>query len=264
MSFRDRFGHKEPLPPRTEREDAPPAVRKLLLDLMEERVQWDEEFDPYEMVCDALDEVPREEWPQERRDATRRAVNFTLDWPDVYDLIGRVASRDQEERINRVLAKAGIGFEYYGGEFQLFEPEADELEVTNVEEEPLDHGLDPKGRFRAPKEQYQKALDFLRSKPPDLPNAVASALNALEGTVGVITGKKNISDGLKQLYTGERTGLAKSMEMLFVYSSAMDGVRHGARQGSDISEYEATYVVRTAGSAIAYLIAAKYEGLSRS
>lgn len=261
MSFRERFAQNEPPPPRVEREDAPPGVRKLLLDLMEERNEWDDEFDPYEVVCDVLGEVPSEEWGTERRDATRRAVNSTIDWPDIYELIARVSSSDQEERINRVLAKAGIGFEYYGGQFHLYEPEADELEVTDVESEALAPGLDPKGRFRAPKEQYSKALGFLRSKPPDLPNAVASSLNALEGTVGVITGEKNIAAGLKRLYSGERSGLAKSMEMLFAYSSAMDGVRHGARQGSDINEHEATYVVRAAGSAIAYLIAAEYEGL---
>lgn len=261
MSFRNRFAQNEPLPPRTETEDAPAAVRKLLLDLIEERNEWDEEFDPYEAVCDILGEVPSEEWGMERRDATRRAVNSTLDWPDVYELIGRVASSDQEERINRVLAKAGIGFDYYGGEFHRYEPEAEELEVAGVESEALAPGLDATGRFLAPKEQYSKALGFLRSKPPDLPNAVASALNALEGTVGVITGEKNISAGLKRLYSGERTGLAQSMEKLFAYSSAMDGVRHGARQGSNINEHEATYVVRAAGSAIAYLIAAEYEGL---
>lgn len=156
MSFRERFSQNEPPPARTERDDAPPAVRKLLLDLMEERTEWDEGFDPYEVVCDVLGEVPTEQWGNERREATRRAVNSTIDWPDIYELISRVASSDQEERINGVLAKAGIGFGYYSGEFHLYEPEADEMEVTDVESRALAPELDPKGRFRAPKEQYTR------------------------------------------------------------------------------------------------------------
>lgn len=261
MSFRQKFGYSEPPPARVERDDAPALVRKLLLDMMEARVEWDEQFDPYDLVCDALGEVPSDLWGQEREDATRRAISLRLDWPDIYELIERVASSDDEERINRALAAAGIGYEYYNGQFHLYEPEADELEVTDVESEALAPGLDPSGRFAAPKEQYKKALGFLRSKPPDLPNAVASAVNALEGTVGVVTGKKDISEGIKKLYSGERTSLGKSMEMLFTYGSAKDGVRHGARKGSaDLTEHEATFVVRAAGSAIAYLIAAGYEG----
>jgi hypothetical protein len=260
MSFRDKFGYREPAPARVEREDAPASVRKLLLDLMGERAEWDDTFDPYEFVCDALGEVPSEEW-RERQDATRRAVDSRLDWPDVYELISRVAGSDYEERINQVLSDAGVGYEYYGGEFHLYEPEADELEVADVESEAFASGLDPADRFSAPKTQYKKALGFLRSMPPDLPNAVASAVNALEGTICVVTGTKNISDGIKKLYSGERMPLGKSMEMLFAYGSTKDGVRHGARKGSDdLTLHEATFVVRTAGSAIAYLIAAEYEG----
>lgn len=259
--FREKFDQKRPVPPaRTERGDAPELVRKLLLDLMEERADWDEEFDPYEFLCDALGQIPEDLWGEDRRNATRYLITRKLPWPDVYELIERVAP-EQERRVNEILAQAGVGFEYWGGEFHLYEPEADELEVSAVEDEALAPSLDAEGKFTAPKRQYAKALELVRTMPIDTANAVAQAVNALEGTVAVITEKKNIADGLKQLYQGERAPLSKSMEMLFVYGSTKDGVRHGARKDDDeISVQEATYVVRSAGSAIAYLIAAYYEG----
>lgn len=258
-SFRAKFGHsKLPPPPRTERADAPELIRKLLLDLMEERAEWDEDFEPYEVMCDFLNEVPENLYGSERQERVRHAVR-AIDWPDVYELIAQAAS-EQETRVNDALAAAGIAYEFYGGEFHLYEPAAHEVEVADAEDQPLQPGLDADGRFKAPLEQYRKSLQFLRSMPPDTANAVASAVNALEGTVGVITGKKNISDGLKAIYSGERIPLAKSMEMLFAYGSTKDGVRHGARNGGDeIGAQEATYIVRAAGSAIAYLIAADYE-----
>ena len=261
MSFRDKFGPRKAAPARVNRDDAPEGVRKLLLDLILEREQWDEEFSGYEFLCNILNEVPSDHWGNELQYFVRRAVSTRLDWPDVYDAISGIASFDQEERIGEVLAAEGMAYDFYGGEFHAYEPEADELEVTGIESQALVAGLDPEGRFAGPKGQYKKALNFLRSTPPDLPNAVASAVNALEGTVSVITGTKNISDGLKTLYAGERKPLGRSMEMLFAYGSTKDGVRHGARKGSDdLTIHEAAYIVRAAGSAIAYLIAADYEG----
>jgi hypothetical protein len=92
--------------------------------------------------------------------------------------------------------------------------------------------------------------------PINTANAVAQSVNALGGTVAVITEKKEHRRWPKAALPGERAPLAKSMEMLFVYGSTKDGVRNGARYDDEISVQEATYVVRAVGGAIAYLIAA--------
>lgn len=86
-------------------------------------------------------------------------------------------------------------------------------------------------------------------------------MNAIEGTVTVITGEKSLSAGLKKLFGSDRTPLRLSIEQLQNYGSAVPGVRHGAHGPSNLNDHEARYVVRAAGSAMVYLIAADYEGL---
>jgi hypothetical protein len=256
MSFRDRHGPKKDLPPRTKREDAPEAVRRLLLDLLEE----DDEIDSYEVLCAYQDKVPREIWGTDRYEEVTYVIR-QLKWWDVYELIERHAhGYSDEDRIEKVFAEAGIAYEYRDGYIVPYEPEAEELEVVAVEDEAL-RTQDPQHRFADAKDQYRKALDFLRQRPPDLENAVANAVNAVEGAVCVVTGKKSISEGLKTLYTRERSPLRMSIEQLHNYGSAVPGVRHGAHAPSDLNQHEALYVVRAAGSALAYLIAADYEGL---
>lgn len=255
MSFGDRYAPKKKLPPRTEREDAPEAVRRLLLDLLESY----DEIDPYEDLCSYLNKVPSETWGQERQDEVRYLIR-KMEWLQVYELIERYGGRVDEEHIEKVFAESGIAFEYRDRHLVPYEPEAEELDVVGVEDEPL-HTQDPARRFVDAKEQYGKALDFLRRRPPDLENAVANAVNAVEGAAQVITGEKSLSDALKKLYTKERTPLRLSIEQLHNYGSAVPGVRHGAHAPSDLNEHEARCVVRAAGSALAYLIAADYEGL---
>jgi hypothetical protein len=227
---------------------------------MEERLEWDEEFEPYEFICDHLGQVPRNLYGNERQEEVRHAVRKTIVWPDVYELISEVGP-DQDRRINDALAAAGVAYEFDHGAFHAYEPLANDLQVSEIEESALDIPSEQRKEFAAPLAQYLNALKFLRQMPADTSNAVASAVNALEGTAGVISGKKNVSDGVRKLFPGERRPLGKTMEMLFSYGSTKDGVRHGARTGDDpVSIQEATYIVRAAGSAIVYLIEAHDAG----
>jgi hypothetical protein len=254
VSFAERHGPKKELPPRTEREEAPEAVRRLLLDLLE----TNDEVDAYEALCAYLDKVPQEVWGRDRHDEVAYLIR-KLKWWQVYDLIENYATPYADaERVERVFAESGVAYEYVGGSILTYEPEAEELDVVGVEDEPP-RTQDPDRRFVAAKAQYRKALDFLRQRPPDLENAVANAVNAVEGAVCVITGEKGLSAGLKKLYSAERTPLRLSIEQLHNYGSAVPGVRHGAHAPSDLNEHEARYVVRAAGSALSYLIAAEYE-----
>ena len=256
VSFADRHRPKSDLPPRVITEEAPEAVRRYLLDLLED----DDELDAHGELCSYLDRVPDDLWGKERYDAAAWVVK-KLEWFDVYELIERHAGgMYAEERIEKLFSENGIAYQYVGGEIIAWEPDAEELEVAGIEDLPL-QTRDPDGRFAAPKAQYAKALDFLRRRPADLENAVASAVNAVEGAVTVITGEKTLSVGLKKLHAGERTPLRLSIEQLHNFGSAMPGVRHGAHALSDLNEHEARHVVRAAGSALAYLIAADHDGI---
>ena len=256
VSFADRNRPKSDLPPRVITEEAPEAVRRYLLDLLEE----DGELDAYDVLCSYLDRVPDELSGKERYDTAAWLVK-KLNWFDVYELIERHAGgMYAEARVEKLFSENGIAYQYVGGEIFAWDPDAEELEVAGVEDLPL-QTRDPNGRFIAPKAQYAKALDFLRKRPADLENAVASAVNAVEGAVTVITGEKTLSVGLKKLHTGERSPLRLSIEQLHNFGSAMPGVRHGAHALSDLNEHEARHVVRAAGSALAYLIAADYDAI---
>lgn len=178
---------------------------------------------PYEVLCEYQGRVPSETWGSERQDEVRYIVR-KLDWWDVYELIERHASYLDAERIERVFAENGIGFEFRDGEITAYDPEAEELAVLDVEDKTVST-RDPGRRFFDAKEQYRKAVEFMRQKPPDLENAVANAVNAIEGAVTVITGEKSLSSGLRRLYSAERTPLRQSIEQLHNYGSAVPGVR---------------------------------------
>lgn len=259
MSFAERYGPKVEPEPRVIRDEAPGAVRRLLLDLLEGIDDYDV-GDAYDVLKSYFNEVPKDTWGQERRDWVVLTVD-RMDWTAVYDLIEKVARPyDHEEKVNAVFAEAGIAFEYYGGEIHPYQPEADELEVADAEFA-VEAAPDPHGAFKPAIEQMKKANVALAKRPPDLESAVAQAVNALEGTVKVITGENNLSAGLKKLYSGNRTTLAKSMEQLFNYGSAVPGARHGAHAASNLNEHEARYAVRNAASAMAYLMRAHDEAL---
>jgi hypothetical protein len=117
------------------------------------------------------------------------------------------------------------------------------------------------GRFRTVIGQYQKAVTALEGRPPDLEKAVAEAVNAVEGAVTVITGEKTLSKGLRQLMPSRsRRALLDTINQLHNYASAVPGARHGAHAPSGLSDPEARYVVRAAGSALSFLITGSAAG----
>ena len=243
------------MPARTTREEAPDSVRRLLLDLLE----GSDELNPYEELCRYLSKVPEDAWGQEQVDLARGMIR-RLEWWQVYELIERYAWLHETDRINGVFAAAGLAYEFFEGEVRTYEPDAAELEVDTIEDEAAET-LDPNHRFVDAKAQYRKALEFLRQRPPDLESALSNAVNSIEGAVTVLTGEKTLGAGLKKLYSAERTPLSRSIEQLHNFGSAVPGVRHGAHSSSDLNEHEVRYVVRCAGSALAYLVSASYDGV---
>ncbi|HEV3071903.1 MAG TPA: hypothetical protein VGY76_10820 [Solirubrobacteraceae bacterium] len=260
-SFSKRLGVGQKSPSRTNREVAPEEVRAELIQLLWDRQERSEgEFQAYRDLCRMLRKVPDSSiWGENELREVDSLVN-QMAWNQVYDVIEEVLDGSGGSRFNEVFARTGVAYEVMDGTVYPWEPVADELEVSSVAYDALATS-DPTGRFKSAMAQYAKAVAFLDGRPPDLEKAVSEAVNAIEAVVRIISGERSINAGLQRLMpSGERKCLRDSINQLFNYASAVPGARHGAHAPSGLIDAEARYVVRVAGSAIAFLITADTDG----
>lgn len=181
-----------------------------------------------------------------------------LEWELVYQALEDHAPKplsglnSYEDKVNEVLAREGIAYEMIDGRFQPFDPEGHllELDLANPVEGEL---------FPSVHRQYQRGVDALNGRPADYLAAIRESLNALEALGRILTGKSTASLGetMDKLVGGSphRKALAAALKALYGYSSTVPGARHGEHETVDIEYPEAAFVVRSAGAAIAMLIA---------
>jgi hypothetical protein len=247
MSFRDTFGDPDPVPARDRRRVAPSSVRKLLYDLMTERARWDEEYNPYEEICNITNEVPSATGAE--AEIYLGPAIEALPWEDVYELLADFTVLHGEQ-IDQVLEDERIAYTYVNGECRELPVGApDTIEALIVADlAPLDR----ERRFEGPTADYEKALQALRTTPPQSASAVASALAAAQAMIADLAGTDDSSDGLQRLLGKERLVLAESIDAL---------LRHAATRRDRVDDRrEAQYLVRAIGSVMAFLIAADHDG----
>ena len=95
---------------------------------------------------------------------------------------------------------------------------------------------------------WRKTTDQLAGEEPDLAVAAAEAIKALEAVAKAIVDDPNATLGecLKRLRGADAAAvpLLLSLENLWGYTSSMHGVRHGARDATQIPVAEADFVIR--------------------
>jgi len=250
-SFSNRHGYRRLLPERNVVEEAPGAVRAVLLRMMLD--EWGE-HDAYRRMCEVLEEVPDPNvWSNQVAASYVDDKLGRLKWFEVFDLLEEVWSGVEDDRVNGAFARAGLAYEMVDGQIQLFDPEGEELQVSRSEYDALSH---LKGEYSAVRAQYQRALDALHGRPPELERAVAESLNALEAVARVASGKKDFGKAIDSSLDGRlhAGALGATLKALYGWASQLPGARHGRHETPDLTYEDAFLAVRLAGAAIVYLI----------
>ncbi|MFD8754948.1 hypothetical protein ACFV0O_28795 [Kitasatospora sp. NPDC059577] len=235
-----------------EREVAPPGLRKVLQDLVH---ALEDEAVP--TLADWLDiPVPAGLWGADKYDWVNERLQRLPD-PKVFDLLEQALNStgmgwsSYDERVNKVLKEAGIGLVMIDGNFVEDDEGAEELDVQDATVRPLTLLT---GKYASARANWFKTL--AAQKAGDDRQAVALAVNTLEGVVRIASGEKSINAGLVKLFPeGERSPLRSAINQLHNYGSSMPWVRHGGgAKDLEMKRIEALGVVRAAAVWIVMLI----------
>lgn len=258
MSLESRLGVASRQPDRTIVEHAPQVLRRFLREhlagslgpkgaLTVVGAELDEDTSDYNSpswVANRLDELMAD-----------------LDWLSVYRLLeehrpSRRSLAAYDTEVNVVLARAGVAYEMVEGEFHRLDETGAAFGVAGGERDALEVLV---GRFKPAREHYLlavRALDAIPARPKD---AIRESVNALEGVLKIITGRKSVSlgDAASELVrdtTDWRNALGASLKSLYGYVSSVPGARHSSYTDAEVSNDEAALVVRMCGAAIVYFI----------
>ncbi|MFJ5819375.1 hypothetical protein ACIQGT_36610 [Streptomyces sp. NPDC093108] len=242
-----------------EREVAPPGLRRALQDVVHAL-----EEEAVATLAAWLDiPVPSGLWGRDLPEWINEQLQRLPD-PKVFDLLeqaltsnGMWGSSAYDERVNKILKEAEIALVMVDGSFIEDDEGAEELDVQDTTLRPLTLLT---GKYAAARSNWSKALTA--QKAGDDRQAVALAVNTLEGVVKIASGQKDINSGLRRLFPeGERTPLCQAINQLHNYGSAMPWVRHGGGQKDvELTRIEALGVVRAAAVWIVMLINLDKEG----
>lgn len=208
----------------------------------------------YKRMCEVLGEVPDADvWSDQGASSYVDHKIGRLEWFEVFDLLEEVCAGPDDDEVNAVFARAGLAYDMMDGQIHLLDPEADELQVSGVEYDAISY---LKGDYAAVRAQYQRALDALHGRPPELERAVAEALNALEAVAQVVTGKKDFGKAVDASMAGRghAGALAATLKALYGWASQLPGARHGRHEEPDLTYEDVFLAVRLVGVAIVYLI----------
>jgi len=163
-----------------------------------------------------------------------------------------------ETLLNNLFQEENVGYQIHDG--NINKAGSDEFDAAIGDAvESLQDSL-----HSAPHRQLTKALAFRNSLPPDYPNAVKEAVNAVEGTWQVVVDMPGVAlpTILTSLDPKLPSGLKKLYDGLYGYASGSEGARHSSVGGHVPTGEEAELIIHTAAAAISYAIS-QYGGSSR-
>lgn len=235
---------------------APEALRSALFSVLDDRGRYsDGEFDPHDLVRRVLGKSSDEPGPSERQFELRGWVN-SLDLEDAQRVI-TAAGLDEDETVlvNDALARAGEELEVWEDRIVRTDGVATVLDVLHLEHQTA---ALLSGPFAAVLKQYQRALDFLETRPVEQEKAISEAVGALEAVVRIAGGGgKDFGPNVTTLFKDQPVWtklLSKTLGQLQGYRSQVPGAGHGRYADSDVTDAEVRYVVRASGTAIAWVI----------
>lgn len=178
-------------------------------------------------------------------------------WFEVYDVaeafadhLARYSPGTQDQygdRLNKALARFGVGWKLVNGRIEVRGSEAFESQIARAVVV-----LQETGFSEARREVHESLRDLSRRPTPDLTGAVHHAMGALEAVSREATGQR--SPTLGQILRSERDlfppPLGEALEKLWGFAS--ERARH-VREGGTVAQPEAELLVGLAAVAVAYL-----------
>jgi len=251
--FSRRHGYRRPAPPRVQLEEAPEDLRVVLRSIL---VEYGGLF-AYTQLCEKLHQQRDPDiWSSQGSAQEVTRLIDQLEWFEVFDMLEEhVNGASQEEAVNASFVRTGLAYEMLDNEISLYEPEGQELAVSGIEDEAVGAFT---GQFEPVARQYDRALNALRGRPADPEKAISEALGALEAVARILGGQQDFGANMGALFASSpdwAKALSASLKALYGYGSQVPGARHGRYTDSLVEMEEALFVVRTCGSAIAYLVA---------
>jgi len=235
-------------------EDAPQQVRVGLLEVLT-KCGYDSLSSQQAIICKALRIRPESNVYSGYY--VQKQVNSSIydqKWFKFYDMCERIAqnipSTPFEEEFNKLLREEHIGYQMQ--ESKLLKVGSKEFDQA-VSEARVEF-KDP--RFTVALQQFEKALAFRNSMPPDYPNAVKEAVNALEGTLQIIVNMSGtaLPALLSNLQPPLPSSLKKLYDGIYAYGSASEGARHAGVGGPIPTGEEAELIIHTVAAATRYVI----------
>jgi len=236
-------------------EDAPEQVRVGLREVLK-NCDYDTPSSQRAVICAALRKRPDpsnwSEYPNINEEVDE--LIHGCEWFVFYDMCERIAQNTEMEveyfnyEFNELLKEERVGYQIQEGKLEKIGSEEFNQAVS---ESRIQLG-DP--RFVVASKQFEKALDFRNSMPPDYPNAVKEAVNALEGTLQVVLNMKGtaLPTLLSNLEPPLPSSLKKLYDGLYAYGSASEGARHASIGGHVSTAEEAELIIHTVAAAIRY------------
>lgn len=256
--FSERHGYHRPAPPRTQLEVAPEDLRAVLHSML---VDDPGALGAYQIVCRTLNRVPDPDiWSNQGAREPLLYLLRKLEWYEVFDLLEERASPTDVHEVNASFTRTGLAYEMVsnvpqGGQISLYDPESDELQVAGAEHEAVEVLA---GKFAPVRQQYERALGALHSRPADPEKAISESLGAVEAVTRLLAGGKDFGANIDSLFAQSppwAKALAASLKALYGYGSQVPGARHGRYTDPMLEIEDALYVARTCGAAIALLTA---------
>lgn len=235
-------------------EDAPQQVRVGLVEVLT-KCGYDSLSSQQAVICKALRIRPESNvfsgyYVKKQVDS----IIYDQEWFKFYDMCERIAqnmsSTPFEKEFNELLKEEHIGYQMKEG--KLLKVGSREFDQA-ISEARIELG---DARFAIASQQFEKALAFRNSMPPDHPNAVKEAVNALEGTLQVIVSMPStaLPTLLSNLQPSLPSSLKKLYDGLYAYGSASEGARHASVGGPLPTAEEAELIIHTVAAAIRYVI----------
>ncbi len=209
-----------------------------------------------------IDEIP---WREER--LWFKSIYDECEWFEIYNLLECILNNIENifgyslgegllesfyNKANEILERELSAYRFMDG---LFTPITNEYEMVSIKETKNYSSIHEK--LKGVNEHIKMAQAKLSLKPEaDYRNSIKESISAVESLIRKISGKSNLSEGLRFLKTKFKlhSCLQLGFEKLYNYSSDENGIRHAIHGDRDIGFDEAKYMLVSCSAFINYLI----------